>query len=149
MTGNEQLVTVIEILSRSNKRPGHAEWEKYQRKRMDLLHSSVHLLEIDLLRAGERPPLTRPVPPAPYYAVLSRAETRPTVDVWPIQLSEALPLLPVPLMAPDADARLDLGAAVATVYDRGPYSRVIDYREPPPLPPLSPEEQAWVETLLR
>lgn len=77
-------------------------------------------MEIDLLRGGERPSLTRPVPVAPYYAVVSRAASRPTVDVWPIRLTEPLPVLPVPLMEPDPDTSLDLEAAFASVYDRGP-----------------------------
>jgi hypothetical protein len=148
MTADEELVTVIEILSPSNKRAGHDDSREYQRKRLAVLRSSVHLVEIDLLRGGERPPLTVPVPAAPYYAVVSRAQQRPTVDVWPIQLSERLPVIPVPLMEPDPDTPLDLAGAFASVYDRGPYARVIDYREPPPPPPLSTNERAWVAELL-
>ena len=93
--------TYIGILSSVNKRPGHQAHLAYQRKRRNLVYSEVHLLEIDLLRGGGRPPLVRPVPPAAYYVVLSRAERRPRVDVWPIQLSDCLPVLPVPLLAPD------------------------------------------------
>ena len=97
------LVTAIEILSPVNKTPGHDAYKGYLRKRRDLLYSEVHLLEIDLLRAGTRPQLTQPVPDAPYYVVLSHEERRPTVEVWPIQLHEPLPVLPVPLLAPDPD----------------------------------------------
>jgi len=64
-TGTLKLVTAIEILSPVNKRPGHEAFEGYRRKRRHLLRSDAHLLEIDLLRGGERPPLDRPVPPAP------------------------------------------------------------------------------------
>jgi hypothetical protein len=148
-TAEEQLVTVIEILSPSSKRSGHDDRRDYLRKRQERLRSSVHLMEIDLLRGGERPPLEEPVPDAPYYVVLSREEQRPTVDVWPIQLSDPLPVLPVPLLEPDPDVPLDLGAAVRSVYDRGPYARTIDYQEPPPPPLLSEREAAWMEALLR
>jgi hypothetical protein len=148
VTADEELVTVIAILSPANKRPGHDDCREYQRKRLALPRSSVHLVEIDLLRGGERPPLTVPVPAAPYCAVVSRAEIRPTVDVWPIQFAKPLPELPVPLMEPDPDTPLDLAAAFASVYDRGPYARVIDYHEMPPPPPLSPEERAWMAELL-
>jgi hypothetical protein len=146
---SQLLVTVIEILSPVNKRPSHEAFLEYQRKRRDLLRSSAHLLELDLLRGGERPPLTQPVPPAPYYAVLSRADHRPQVKVWPIQLTDRLPVLPVPLLEPDPDAPLDLGAAVASVYDRGAYASQIDYHQAPPPPPLSEEEAEWVKELLR
>src|SRR5439155_10971133 len=145
----ERLVTVIEILSPTNKRPGQEAREEYLRKRRDLLRSYVHFLEIDLLRGGERPPLARPVPPAPYYVLLSRADRRPTVEVWPIQINEPLPVPPVPLLEPDPDVPLALGAAVASVYERGAYARRLDYRALPPPPALSPEEAAWMEDLLR
>ena len=146
---DEALVTVIEILSPANKRPGNPSYQAYQRKRLDLLHSSVHLLEIDLLRGGQRPPLARPVPEAPYYVVLSRVDRRPKVEVWPIQLAAELPILPLPLLEADPDAPLDLGAAVASVYERGAYARQIDYRQPPPPPELSEEDLALVNEFLK
>jgi len=145
----QRLVTVIEILSPVNKRPGHEAYTDYQRKRRDLLRPAAHLMEIDLLRGGERFPLERPVPVAPYYVVLSRADHRPTVEVWPISLKDKLPILPVPLLEPDPDVLLDLGAAVASVYERGAYGRQIDYRQTPPPPSLSDEEAVWVDNLLR
>ncbi|MBI4786647.1 MAG: DUF4058 family protein [Chloroflexi bacterium] len=148
-TGTQQLVTVIEILSPVNKRPGHEAYSDYQRKRKDLLRSAAHLLEIDLLRGGERPPLERPVPLAPYYVVLSRAGHRPTVEVWPISLKDPLPVLPLPLLEPDPDAPLDLQAAVASVYDRGAYAAQIDYTQAPPPPALSDEQKNWLDQILR
>jgi hypothetical protein len=146
---DQTLVTVIEILSPVNKRPGHDAFMDYRRKRRDLLRSAAHLLEIDLLRDGERPPLGEPVPPrAPYYVALSRADRRTTLQIWPIQLPDPLPVPPVPLLEPDPDVALELGACVAAVYERGAYASQIDYRRPPP-PPLSTEEEIWIEDLLR
>ena len=148
-TAAQQLVTVIEILSPVNKRPGHEAHVDYLRKRRDVLRSSVHLLEIDLLRRGERLPLERPVPEAAYYVLLSRADRRPTVEVWPIQLQGPVPIIPAPLLEPDPDAPLDLGAAVASVYERGAYAAQIDYRQPPPPPSLSNAEAEWLNALRR
>lgn len=146
--GDEMLITSIEILSPVNKRRNHDAHVDYLRKRRDLLRSSAHLLEIDLLRGGERPPLEIPVPDAPYYVMLSRATTRPHVKVWPIPLNARLPVVPVPLLEPDPDVLLDLGAIVASVYERGGYDARINYREPVPPPALSEQEAAWVEQLL-
>lgn len=143
-----QLVTALEILSPVNKRPGHQAHTAYLRKRRELLRSETHLLEIDLLRGGERPPLETPVPPAPYYMTLSRAERRPHVEVWPVQLSDELPNLPIPLLEPDPDVFLDLGATVTAVYERGAYSALIDYREPPPPPSLSEAQADWLSQWL-
>jgi hypothetical protein len=81
--------------------------------------------------------------------MLSRAQRRPSVQVWPIQLNARLPVIPAPLLEPDPDAPLDLGAAVRTVYDRGAYGAEIDYRQPVPPPGLPPDAEAWVNDLLR
>lgn len=144
-----QLVTAIEILSPVNKRPGHDAYEGYQRKRRELLRSQAHLLEIDLLRSGTRPPLRQAVPTAPYYVVLSRVNLRPRVDVWPIQLWEPLPRVPIPLLDPDPDAAIDFGAIVAEVYKRGAYAALIDYRKSPPLPAFEQVDQVWIDRQLQ
>lgn len=146
--GDEILVTSIEILSPVNKQRGHDAQLDYLRKRRDLLRSSAHLVEIDLLRGGVRPPLNQPVPLASYYVMMSRATHRPHVSVWPIALNARLPVLPIPLLEPDPDVMLDLGAVVASVYERGGYDARIDYRTPVPPPALAEEEAAWVEQLL-
>ncbi len=147
---DEKLVTLIEILSPVNKRPGHEAFEDYQRKRREIMRlRAVHLLEIDLLRGGQRPPLVEPVPDAPYYVVLGRADMRPMVEVWPIQLQDRLPVLPVPLLEPDPDVPLDLGGALDTVYDRAAYALQIDYTQPPPPPPLPKADAVWLEGWLK
>lgn len=148
-TGSMELVTAIEILSPVNKRARHEAYTDYVRKRRELLRSSAHLLEIDLLRGGERPPIQGPIPVAPYYVTLSRVEDRPSVEVWPIQLWDELPVLPVPLRPPDADAQLDLTAAVTLLYEQGGYASLIDYHRPPPPPKLTPEQHQWLDDYLR
>lgn len=145
---DDVLITSIEILSPVNKQRGHDAHLDYLRKRRELLRSAAHLVEIDLLRGGVRPPLEQPVPLAPYYIMLSRATHRPHVAVWPIALNAHLPVLPIPLLEPDPDVMLDLGVVVASVYERGGYDARIDYRTPVPPPALAEEETAWVEQVL-
>ena len=55
------MVTVIELLSPSNKRAGD-DREQYLAKRRELLRSPAHLVEIDLLRDG--PPCPRKAGPS-------------------------------------------------------------------------------------
>ena len=81
--------------------------------------------------------------------MLSRANRRPTVEVWPIQLADQLPVLPIPLLEIDADTALDLSVVVAGVYERGAYASQIDYRQLPPPPELSEQENSWLDELLR
>lgn len=144
---SDTLITAIEILAPINKRPGQ-ERDKYLRKRRELLRAEVHVIEIDLLRTGERSPLQIAPVSAPYYVTLGRADNRPYIDVWAIQLETRLPVIPVPLAAPDPDVPLDLGEVVRTVYERGAYATRIDYHQSVPPPPLNDEQAAWVETLL-
>ncbi len=147
--GTDLLVTAIGILSPVNKRPGHEAFEAYQRKRRDLLRSSAHLMEIDLLRSGRRPPLVTPLPDAPYFVFLGRADYRPKVEIWPLRFQDSIPVLPVPLLEPDPDVPLDLGRAIQTVYDQAAYDLRIDYHQPPPKPDLAPEDGRWLEARLQ
>lgn len=140
------LVTAIEILSPWNKR-GRGR-EEYLGKRHELLRSSAHLVEIDLLRRGKRLPMKDPLPPAPYYVSVARANERPKVHLWPIALSQPLPTVGIPLLEGDADVPLDLQACVRNVYDSGGFDLLIDYSKPPAAP-LQPDEAVWAAELLR
>jgi len=120
---NRQLITVIELLSPSNKTPG-PDREQYLAKRGNLLRGLVHLVEIDLLRGGPRLPLEKAAE-SEYYVMVSRAEERPIAAFWPITLRERLPIIPIPLRGPWPDARLDLQEILHTVYDRAYYKDYI------------------------
>jgi hypothetical protein len=142
---NRQLVCAIEVLSPVNKR-GRGR-RKYLLKRGRILQSSAHLIEIDLIRQGHRVPMEEPLPACPYFVIVSRAPKRPAVGVWPIQLPDRLPEVPVPLLPGDADVALDLQAAVTQVYDGVGYDLIVDYSKAPPVP-LSSEENQWARRIL-
>ncbi len=146
----DDLVTAIEILSRANKRYGTIDWGAYQSKRQALLHSLAHLMEIDLLRAGTRTAIElEPLPDASYFVFLNRNVNRSRFEIWPIRLPDPLPIVPVPLNAPDPDVALDLNRAVHAIYERAAYFRRIDYRNSPPEPALSPDNARWVDEVLQ
>jgi hypothetical protein len=145
---NRQVVTVIEVVSPTNKVAAAHGRESYRRKRLEVLHSPSHWLEIDLLRAGTRWIPRQMTPRGDYFVFLSRAEHRPTSYLWPIRLPERLPVVAVPLKDGDADVPLDLQAALETVYERAGYDRVVDYRQPPEIG-LSEEQAAWADQLLK
>lgn len=129
---NRQLVTAIEVLSPTNKRADG--YHEYLAKRRHVLLSSAHLVEIDLLRRGQRVPMREPLPQAAYFVFVNRADQRPTTDVWPIALTDPLPRIPIPLQAGDADVMLDLGDALNSVYGRLGLDLAIDYTRPPDVP---------------
>jgi hypothetical protein len=142
-----RLVALIEILSPANKRGDGA--REYDERRVALLQTQVHLLEFDLLRDGTRIPLTDPLPEAPYYVYLSREQRRPFTVVWALQLRDRLPVVPVPLLAPDPDVALDLQAAADACFELVGYERLLDYRAPLPPLALTDEDAAWVAAILR
>jgi len=136
---NWELITVVELLSFANKRPG-PDREQYLAKRRRYLLSSASLVEIDLLRGHPRMP-AEGVPPCDYCVLVSGAADRPRVGVWAISLRERLPTIPVPLRAGEPNASLDLQALVHEVYDSAGYAHYI--YSGAPVPPLSPEDAAW------
>jgi hypothetical protein len=103
------------------------------------------LVEIDLGRGGERP---RPpeIPACDYYVLVSRAEERPDLDLWPIGLRNPLPVVSIPLAAPDPSVLLDLQAVLHRVYDAADYGKYI-YTEAPQ-PPLPPSDASWAQQFL-
>jgi hypothetical protein len=126
-----ELVSVIALLPPSNKElPGR---ELYLAKRSALLVQQVHLVELDLLLGGQRVPMRRPLPQGDYFALVSRHDRRPASEVYVWRRDDRLPTIPVPLKAPDPDIALDLAAVYKTAYDRGHYSRSIDYSQPIPV----------------
>ena len=141
-----ELVTVIELLSPTNKQKGKSGWHEYLTKRHEILFSQVHLVELDLLRAGERMPLKGELK-GDYLAMVSRWEWRPKALVWSWGLKEPMPTLPIPLKGRDEWVKLDLQSVFNAVYERGGYRYLLDYRRPFE-PPLKDEDKVWVEGLL-
>lgn len=144
-TAQNILVTYIEILSPANKRePGLT---AYRQKRQRLYQAGVHLVELDLLRRGIRP-FTHPQMPDVAYAIALTRAYSPLMEVLPLALPDALPILPIPLKSPDADVALDLPTALQGVYDEAAYELSIDYTDLPPPPALSEGDRDWMAMVL-
>jgi len=138
-----RLVTCIEVLSPSNKRPKTTGWDQYLRKRQALLLGEANLVEIDLLRGGTRMPMLDKWPDSPYVLMMCRRERAPYCQVWRGYFDRPLPTIPVPLSAPHPDVRLDLQPLVEATYGRSRYHLRIDYAKPL-TPRLSDEQSAWL-----
>ncbi|MEW4566791.1 DUF4058 family protein [Tautonia sp. JC769] len=149
----DRVVTVIELLSPSNKASGTTGREAYLAKQDEVLRSPAHLIEIDLLRSGQhtvaapRDALARRGI-YDYLVSLNRATRRIRFEVWARTIRDRLPRVAVPLLGDDPDLVLDLQPMLDRCYDLGAYARRIDYGKDP-VPPLTRADAEWVDTLLR
>lgn len=132
-----EVVTVVELLSPSNKVTDRSQ---YVAKRQRYIDAGVALVEIDLLRGGQRMPAEQ-LPVSDYCVMVFRPEEASRIGVWPINLRDPLPKIPVPLHQGDEDAAIDLQSLLHVVYDAGGYERYIYAGEPEP--PLKAEDANW------
>jgi Protein of unknown function (DUF4058) len=140
-----QVVTVIELLSPKNKRSGEGR-NQYNAKRNQVLNSATNLIEIDLLRAGESPPIAEAT--ASHYRVLvSRSQMRPEADLYAFNLRDPIPIFPLPLELGDREPLIHLEALLDQVYDEAALDLAIDYTHPPRAK-LNNEDWAWVRACL-
>src|SRR5262245_621619 len=149
----QKLVTLIEVVSPTNKVDGPGR-ESYEAKQEEVRGSSVHLVEIDLLRAGQHVLAVaewkaRDQGAYHYLACVNRAQRRRTkFDLYPRALPDRLPKIAIPLAGKDRDVVLDVQAALEQTYEHAGYAYRIDYSVPCP-GPLSPEDEAWVRDTIR
>jgi hypothetical protein len=141
---NRELITVIELLSPTNKKPG-PDREQYLAKRANVLRSAAHFVEIDLLRGWPRMPSAN-APASDYCIMVSQVDERPRAAYWPVMLREPLLPIPIPLREPVPLARLDLQAVLHLVYDRAGYEDYIYQGQPTPA--LGPADAAWAHAIL-
>lgn len=141
-----QVITVIEILSPTNKRPGVGR-QKYERKRLEILGTHTNLVEIDLLRAWDPMPFAGEAPASHYRILVRRGEQGSEADLYPFTMYDPIPGFPLPLQAGEAEPPIDLNALLDDVYVEGSYSIRIDYHQPP-RPPLSEGEARWAKQIL-
>jgi hypothetical protein len=152
--GDRRLVTSIEVLSLANKTRGNTGRGLYRGKQQELAKAGVNLVEIDLLRGGIHstavalPDLRGRAGPYDYHVCVTWVEREDTSYVAPILLAEPLPTIPIPLTPGVPSPAIDLQAVLTRVYDEADYGRIVDYKTPCD-PPLTSEQQAWAEGLLR
>lgn len=142
---NGEVITIIELLSHTNKQPGR-DREIYIAKRDELLQTDVSFVEIDLLRAGPPMPFTEPAV-SDYRLFIRRRDHPFHARLYPFSVRQPIPTFPLPLLPDDNEPVVDLGALLKTVYDRAGYDLVIDYNRPA-VPPLTSEDAAWASELL-
>lgn len=142
----DRVITVLEILSPTNKRVGEGR-EMYLRKRLQVAGTLTHLVEIDLLRSGEPMPMRGTYLPGDYRLLISRGERRPQADLFSFSVRQPIPEFSLPLQPGDEEPQVNLNRLLHDLYDRAGYDLRIDYRDEPH-PPLEGEDRQWADELL-
>lgn len=145
--GTEAVITVIEVLSPTNKRPGEGR-SQYEAKRRRVLSSATHLVEIDLLRQWEPMPILNESIQSQYRILVSRSDRRPTADLYAFNLPDSIPVFALPLQPGDEEPVIDLQALLHSIYDQGGYDLRLNYRQNP-MVNLSSADAKWVDNWLR
>lgn len=145
-----RILAVLELLSFANKLGSYL--PRYREKRLSLLGSQAHFMEIDFLRIGDNPSrqMFPELTPTPYFILVARkTDDGRQEEGYPVQLQDRLPIIGLPLGPGRADLPLDLGAAFESAFDLCTQTALIDYRnEPIPEPRLTAEDAAWVKRTL-
>jgi len=143
----EDVVTIIEVLSPKNKQMGIGRLQ-YETKRLKILGSATHLVEIDLLRERNAMSVVGNFLQSHYRIVVSHSETRPQAQLYRFNLPDRIPEFTVPLRASEPEPTLNLKPLLDEIYDQGSYDLRIDYNRPP-IPALSEPDMAWVNERLQ
>jgi hypothetical protein len=146
-TGTDYVIAVLEMLSPTNKRPGRGR-RIYEDKRLDVLATRTHLVEIDLIRTGEPMPILDNSSASAYRILVSRGDCRPHATLYAFGVRQSIPRFPLPLKPADQEPIVDLGRLLHDLYDQASYDLRLDYTGEPD-PPLPAPEAAWADQLLR
>ena len=144
---SDELVTILELLSPSNKRSGEGRIQ-YEDKRNSIFESSTHLVEVDLVRQGQPMPAQGYDGDAPYRLLVSRGPSRPAAALYPFGLQSPIPDVAVPLLAGDAEPKIPLNELLHNLYRDDYYANYVDYGADPE-GPLSDDDRAWLDRMLR
>lgn len=143
----EEVLTIIEVLSPKNKQVGIGRLQ-YEAKRLKILGSGTHFVEIDLLRQGNPMAMVGNFEQSHYRIVVSPSETRPKAQLYGFNLQDKIPEFTVPLQTEKTQLSINLKSLLDQIYEQGSYDLRIDYSRPP-IPALSEIDMVWVGEILK
>lgn len=141
------VITVIEVVSPTNKRAGKGR-EEYETKRREVLSSPTHLIEIDLLRDGKPMRIMSEIAQLDYRILVSRGNCRPLAQLYAFTIRQEIPKFLLPLQTGDTEPLVNLQNLLAGVYERAGFDLAVDYRLEP-IPSLQNNDVSWANVLLR
>lgn len=142
-----RVITVIEILSPTNKltKDGRS---SYLKKREQLLGSDTNLVEIDLIRNGEKMPIIANIPDTDYRILIIRSHSLPSAQLFAFTVREAIPNFPIPLQKCEAEIEVNLQNLLIGIYERARFDLTLNYNQNP-VPDLLQKDRKWMDIFLK
>jgi hypothetical protein len=152
ISSGNKVVTIVEVISLTNKAPGAGRIE-YEHKQREICNSDKSLVEIDLLRGGKHVVAIRfqNIPEAlrtTFVVCVRRAWVKGIAEVYPMPITQPLRKIRIPLRQKDNDVVLDLQPLIEQAYLYGGYEGTIDYGKDPDFP-FNESEADWADQILR
>jgi hypothetical protein len=141
-----KLITLLELLSPVNKLHKQGR-EEYERKRGYVFRSWTHLVEIDLLRAGNPMPVVGAQMQSDYRILVSRGTQQPRAALIVFTLRQPIPTFMLPLLPGDDEPEVALNRILHVLYRRARFDLRLDYTQPP-IPPLAEAHAAWAQEII-
>ncbi|MBE9056202.1 DUF4058 family protein [Sphaerospermopsis sp. LEGE 08334] len=141
-----KVVTVIELLSPTNKKSKEGR-KSYLDKRDKIFESDTNLVEIDLIRTGEKMPMITHIPDTDYRILVVRSHRLPSAQLFPFSVRETIPNFTIPLQKSEPEIEVNLQTLLLAIYEKARFDLTLDYNIPP-VPDLSEEDREWMDLLL-
>lgn len=142
-----KVITVIEILSPTNKRAGPGR-DEYEKKRNEVLQHQTNLVEIDLLRGGKQMPVLGVTGKSDYRILVCQGEALPLGKLYAFSVRQPIPIFSVPLKPGETQPEVNLQELLEEIYEQARFDLAIDYLLEP-VPPLKLKEREWANVILQ
>lgn len=147
---DERLVTLIEVVSISNRTLGEGR-KQYHETRQAALSKRAHVVEIDLLTQGK--PLLdysrETLPELDFTVTVTRGGAPDRYEIYHTTLPKRLQKFKLPLATDDRDTILDLQIAHARAFDHGQFASQVNYKKSLPADVrYTDTTRAWIEDWL-
>jgi hypothetical protein len=142
-----KVVTVIELLSPTNKLTKSGR-KAYMKKREIILGSDTNLVEIDLIRDGEKMPIINNIPNTDYRILILRSCFLPSAQLFAFTVRDVIPDVPIPLQPNEQEIKVNLQDLLLEIYEQAGFDLTLDYHNTP-VPDLLPKDREWMDILLR
>ncbi len=142
-----KVVTIIEILSPTNKLTKEGR-KAYLKKREQILGSDTNLVEIDLIRAGEKMPMISKIGETDYRLLIVRSHRLPSAQLFAFSVRETIPDITIPLQPNEEEIELNLQDLLLEISERARFDLTLNY-DLDPVPNLLIQDREWLDILLK